>query len=176
MAINQRWNNHPKLSNVLNKNASKTFYSEGEVNSGLCSILRSMIVTQGVQSPSVIITYFFSLILMTLYMKLLIILSSLFVYFAFAFLLTVPRVILRPSGQILQFRQVSHWGPTGRQVCWPNPTNSTLISSHSSLLKQIETQNTVTPMANSLPFHLIKIICNKETIKWTNIYKQRKGD
>ena len=39
------------------------------------------------------------------------------VYFAFAFLLTVPRVILRPSGQILQFRQVSHWGPTGRQVC-----------------------------------------------------------
>lgn len=107
----------PKLSNVLNKNASKTFYSEGEVNSGLCSMLRSMIVTQGVQSPSVIITYFFSLILMTLYMKLLIILSSLFVYFAFAFLLTVPRVILRPSGQILQFRQVSHWGPTGRQVC-----------------------------------------------------------
>lgn len=46
MAINQRCNNHPKLSNVLNKNASKTFYSE--VNSGLCSMLRSMIVSQGV--------------------------------------------------------------------------------------------------------------------------------
>lgn len=56
--------------------------------------------------------------------------------FSFSFLLGFPLVFLRPSGHILQLRHISHSGPTGRHVCWPNPTNNTLSSSHSSLIKQ----------------------------------------
>lgn len=51
-------------------------------------------------------------------------------------LLGFPLVTLRPSGHILQLRHDSQCGPTGRHVCWPNPTNSTFSSSHSSLPKE----------------------------------------
>ena len=52
---------------------------------------------------------------------------------SFVFLWGFPLVFLRPSGHILQFRHISHKGPMGRHVCWPNPTSNTLSSSHSSL-------------------------------------------
>jgi len=37
------------------------------------------------------------------------------------------------DGHMNLFKQPSHFGPTGRHVCWPKPTNKMLISFHSSL-------------------------------------------
>lgn len=40
---------------------------------------------------------------------------------------------LRAAGHRMRLRQAPQRGRTGRHVCWPKPTNSPLISPHSSL-------------------------------------------
>ena len=37
------------------------------------------------------------------------------------------------AGQMCLFKHSEHFGATGRQSCWPNPTNSQLVSLHRSL-------------------------------------------
>ena len=49
------------------------------------------------------------------------------------FFCNLPCITDFPYGQIVLLRQLLHLGPTGRHVCWPNPTKSMLRTSHSSL-------------------------------------------
>lgn len=45
----------------------------------------------------------------------------------------LPRNVCFPTGQRLRLRQSTHFGLTGRHICWPNPTSKWFTSAHRSL-------------------------------------------